>query len=44
MINELNNVKLFCTAIGNENAIDVIGKTLKPMSFKDFHEKNICRC
>ena len=41
MINELNNVKLFCTAIGNENAIDVKGKTLKPMSFKDFHDKNI---
>ena len=41
MINELNNVKLFCTAIGNENAIDVKGKTLKPISFKDFHDKNI---
>ena len=40
-INELNNVKLFCTAIGDENAIDVKGKTLKPLSFKEFHDKNI---
>lgn len=41
VINELNNVKLFCTAIGDENAIDVKGKTLEPISFKDFHDKNI---
>ena len=40
-INELNNVKLFCTAIGDEKAIDVKGKTLKPVSFKEFHDKNI---
>lgn len=40
-INELNNVKLFCTAIGDENAIDVKGKILKPLSFKEFHDKNI---
>lgn len=40
-LNRLNNVKLFCSAIGDENVIDVKGKTLKTESFKDFHDKNI---
>lgn len=40
-INELNNVRLFCSAIGDENVIDVKGKILKTVSFKDFHDKNI---
>jgi predicted O-methyltransferase YrrM len=40
-INKLNNVKLFCTAIGDEKIIDVKGKSLKTISFKDFHNKNI---
>lgn len=40
-INELDNVKLFCTAIGDKQAIDVKGTTLKPISFKDFHDENI---
>jgi FkbM family methyltransferase len=40
-INKLDNVKLFCTAIGDEKIIDVKGKSLKTISFKDFHNKNI---
>ncbi len=40
-INKLDNVKLFCTAIGDEHVINVKGKSLRTISFKDFHDKNI---
>ena len=40
-INNLNNVKLFCDAIGDENTIDVKGKNVKTISFENFYNKNI---